>query len=142
MFRVGLRILLLTVVVLVGSPTLSWAQKSDLELLGEVTFAVPTEDPEVPYGIEPGRRPLSPLYHLTSSALWLWENLIAPDVCAPGGYSDSNTHYFKALTIEYGALGALFLGPDRVIRNTRIGRATTPKNGRGLITDDPKRYRQ
>lgn len=118
------------------------AQKSDLELLREATFAPPATDKEVPYGIEPGRQTISPTYHLSSSALWLWENFVAPDVCSPGGYSDSNTHYFKLLRMEYGALPTLFLGCDRIVRNTRIGRASTPKNSRGLIEDDPKRYRR
>lgn len=113
-----------------------------MELLREARFAPATEDREHPYGIEPGRKTLSPIYHLSSSALWLWENFIAPDVCTPGGYTDTNTHYFKSLTLEYGSLGAFFLGFDRAVRNTRIGRVSTPKNERGLIEDDPKRYRQ
>lgn len=120
----------------------SYAQKSDLELLREASFDAPREDRYVPYGIEPGRKTLSPLYHLSSGGLWLWENLVAADVCAPGGYTDTNTHYFKALTLEYGTIPALFLGFDRVVRNTKIGRASSPKNSRGLVEDDPKRYRQ
>ncbi len=137
-----LRIPLLVLLLMVGWCGVATAQRSDLELLREAHFEAPADDPEVAYGIEPGRKTLSPLYHLTSGGLWLWENLVAPDVCSPGGYSDSNTHYFKALTIEYGALGALFLAPDRILRNTRIGRVSTPKDRRGLIVDDPKRYRR
>lgn len=137
-----LRIPLLVLLLMVGWCGVATAQRSDLELLRETHFEAPADDPEVAYGIEPGRKTLSPLYHLTSGGLWLWENLVAPDVCSPGGYSDSNTHYFKVLTIEYGALGALFLAPDRILRNTRIGRVSTPKDRRGLIVDDPKRYRR
>lgn len=137
-----LRIPLLVLLLMVGWSGVATAQRSDLELLREAHFEDPADDPDVPYGLEPGRESLSPLYHLTSGGLWLWENLVAPDVCSPGGYSDSNTHYFKALTIEYGALGALFLAPDRILRNTRIGRVSTPKDRRGLIVDDPKRYRR
>lgn len=134
--------LLLLLVLIIGSSSTICAQKSDMELLREASFSAPRGDREVAYGIEPGRKSLSPIYHLTSSALWLWENHIAAEVCAPGGYSDTNTHYFKSLTLEYGTLRAFFLGFDRVVRNTKIGRVSTPKNERGLITDDPKRYRQ
>lgn len=136
------RSLLLLLVLIIGSGSTICAQKSDLELLREVSFSLPRGDREVPYGIEPGQRSLSPIYHLTSSALWVWENYIAAEVCAPGGYSDTNTHYFKSLTKEYGALSAFFLSFDRVVRNTKIGRVSSPKNKHGLITDDPKRYRQ
>ena len=67
---------------------------------------------------------------------------LAPDVAAPGGYSDTNANYFKALVEEYGLLRALFLFPDRIVRNTKIGRASSPKNERGLIDDNPKCYRR
>ncbi len=118
------------------------AQKSDLELLRGAQFEAPREDRSVPYGIEPGRKTLSPLYHGASGALWLWENLVAPDVCAPGGYTDTNTAYFKALVLEYGALPAVIYGLDRTVRNTKIGRYSSPTNSRGLIEDNPKRYRR
>lgn len=127
--------------VLIASPSL-WAQQSDLDLLRQHRFEAPREDSSVPYGIEPGRTTLSPLYHAASGSLWLWENLVAPDVCSPGGYTDTNTAYFKGLVVEYGAVKALFYGWDRVVRNTKIGRHTTPKNQRGLIEDSLDRYRQ
>lgn len=118
------------------------AQQSDLELLRRKEFAPVSEDRSVEYGIEPSRQTLSPLYHGASSALWLWENLVAPDVCAPGGYTDTNTAYFKGLVVEYGAPLAIFYGFDRMVRNTKVGRAGVPTNSRGLIEDSIKRYRQ
>ncbi len=123
------------------APSVMMAQKSDVELLREAKFAMPREDRSVPYGIEPGRKTLSPLYHGASGALWLWENMVAPDVCAPGGYTDTNTAYFKALVMEYGALPSIIYGFDRIVRNTKVGRMSTPTNPLGLIEDDPKRYR-
>ena len=113
-----------------------------MDLLRQHRFEAPREDRSVPYGIEPGRTTLSPLYHAASGSLWLWENLVAPDVCSPGGYTDTNTAYFKGLVVEYGAVRALFYGLDRMVRNTKIGRHTTPKNQRGLIEDSLERYRQ
>ena len=133
--------LLLVMLLLLGALSTK-AQKSDLELLRGAQFEPPREDRSVPYGIEPGRKTLSPLYHGASSALWLWENLVAPDVCAPGGYTDTNTTYFKALVLEYGALPAVIYGLDRTVRNTKIGRHSSPTNSRGLIEDNPKRYRR
>lgn len=135
--RWGLLVLLLVVPALSAS-----AQRSDVELLREVVFEGPRGDRSVEYGLEPGRETLSPTYHLTSSLLWVWENLVAPDICSPGGYTDTNTHYLKALWGEYGGLGALLLYSDRIVRNTRIGRASSPTNNLGLIKDDPKRYRR
>lgn len=134
--------LLFTLMVLTLCGPSIYAQRSDLELLRDVRFEPAAEDRDVAYGIEPGRKTISPLYHLTSGGLWLWENFVAAEVCAPGGYTDTNTHYFKLLTMEYGTLPAFFLGFDRVVRNTKIGRVSSPKNGRGLIEDDPKRYRK
>lgn len=118
------------------------AQQSDLELLRRKEFAPVRDDRSVEYGIEPSRQTLSPIYHAASGSLWLWENLVAPDVCSPGGYTDTNTAYFKGLMVEYGAVRALFYGLDRMVRNTKIGRHTTPKNQRGLIEDSIDRYRQ
>lgn len=118
------------------------AQKSDKQLLREAQFTPPREDRSVPYGIEPGRTTISPLYHGASSALWLWENLVAPDVCAPGGYTDTNTAYFKALVGEYGAIMGVIYGVDRMVRNTKIGRHSVPTNDKGLIEDSVYRYRK
>ena len=118
------------------------AQKSDKELLRKAEFAAPREDRSVPYGIEQGRTTLSPLYHGASGALWLWENLVAADVCAPGGYTDTNTSYFKVLVVEYGAIRGVIYGFDRMVRNTKIGRHSTPKNNIGLIEDTTDRYRK
>lgn len=96
----------------------------------------------MPYGIEQGRTTLSPLYHSASGALWLWENLVAADICAPGGYTDTNTAYFKGLVVEYGAPLAVIYGLDRMVRNTKIGRHSAPKNNIGLIEDSIERYRR
>lgn len=115
--------------------------ESELELLRSAEFAPPRRTPAKPYGIEPGRKTLSPLYHLTSGVMWVWENYVAPDVSSPGGYRDTNTDYFRALVVEYGGVAAIVCAADRVVRNTRIGRASTPTQPDGLITDDPKRYR-
>lgn len=100
-----------------------------------------TSDRRVPYGIEPERTTLSPLYHLTSGALWFWENLVAADVASPGGYATTNVDYFKRLVAEYGPIEAFIYGIDRAMRNTKIGRYTLPKNERGLVEDDVARYR-
>lgn len=135
------RLLVVVLFVALATPSL-WAQKSDLELLREAQFEAQRGDRRVPYGIEPERTTLSPLYHGASGALWLWENFVAPDVCAYGGYTDTNTAYFKSLVVEYGALPAVIYGLDRMVRNTKIGRASTPTNSRGLIEDNPKRYRR
>lgn len=137
----SIKLLLAALLLVLATPSV-WAQKSDLELLREAKIEDPRGDREVPYGIEPGRKTLSPLYHGASSALWLWENLVAPEVCAPGGYTDSNTAYFKELVVEYGALAAVVYGFDRMVRNTKIGRATAITNPQGLIEDDPKKYRK
>lgn len=118
------------------------AQSDDKALLREAQFSAPAKRHSVPYGIEPGRKTLSPLYHGTSGALWLWENLVAPDICTYGGYTDTNTAYFKALVGEYGALRAFFYGLDRTVRNTKIGRTSSPTNERGLIEDSVERYRR
>lgn len=100
------------------------------------------ERKEVPYGILEDYHSISPLYHSASGAMWLWENYIAPEVCAPGGYTDTNTAYFKKLVEEYGSPMAIIYGLDRAVRNTKIGRVGVPTNSRGLIEDDPKRYRR
>ena len=113
-----------------------------LRLTYRLLFEAPREDRSVPYGIEQGRKTLSPLYHSASGALWLWENLVAADVCAPGGYTDTNTAYFKGLVVEYGAPLAVIYGLDRMVRNTKIGRHSTPKNNIGLIEDSIERYRR
>lgn len=132
----------LLLALLLTSPLCALGQKSDVELLREATFATPKEDRTVEYGILPEHTTISPLYHLASGAMWLWENYIAPDVCSPGGYTDTNTAYFKSLVEEYGSFATLFLSFDRIVRNTRIGRHSAPTNNLGLIEDDPKRYRQ
>lgn len=138
-----LRKILLALLFVAATPLISLADEGDKELLrtAHSTPHTPTTK-EVVYGIEPERETFSPLYHVTSSALWLWESYIAPEVCAPGGYTDSNTDYFKSLWREYGPLRALIFGFDRLTRNTKIGRATTPTNPQGLIEDNPQRYRQ
>ena len=118
------------------------AQSDDKALLREAHFEAPAQQKSVPYGIEPERKTISPLYHGASGALWLWENLVAPDICAPGGYTDTNTAYFKALVSEYGALRAFFYGLDRTVRNTKIGCTSSPTNERGLIEDSVERYRR
>lgn len=114
---------------------------ADMELLREVEFDEPKERPVQPYGITPGRRTLSPLYHVASAGMYVWENVLAPEVSTRGGYSDTNESYFKALVAEYGWLRAVIYSFDRVVRNTRIGRHTTPTNDRGLIDDSVERYR-
>ncbi len=136
------RFILLAVAFLVSPLCSLVAQQSDLELLRQKEFAPVRSDRSVEYGIEPSRQTLSPLYHGASGALWLWENLVAPDVCAYGGYTDTNTAYFKGLVVEYGAPLALFYGLDRMVRNTKIGRVSSPTNNRGLIEDTIDRYRQ
>lgn len=140
-FRATYRCLLLVTLLLVCSLTAT-AQKSDKELLREAQFTPPREDRSVPYGIEQGRTTISPLYHGASSALWLWENLVAPDVCAPGGYTDTNTAYFKSLVSEYGGIRGIIYGVDRMVRNTKIGRHSAPVNDVGLIEDTVDRYRK
>ena len=115
--------------------------KSDKELLREAEFSAPREDRHFDYGLRPGHKTLSPTYHITSAGLYVWQNGFAPDVVNPGGYTDTNADYFKSLVSEYGLIGAVVLQCDRLVRNTRIGRQTTPKNSRGLIEDSPKRYR-
>lgn len=137
------RKILLALLFVVVTPLPSRADEGDKELLRTAHSAprTPTTK-EVVYGIEPERETISPLYHVTSSALWLWESYIAPEVCAPSGYTDSNTDYFKSLWCEYGPLRALLFGFDRLTRNTKIGRVTTPTNPQGLIEDNPQRYRQ
>lgn len=134
-------LLLALLVSVVASPSL-WAQQSDIDLLRQRKFEAPREDRSVPYGIEQGRTTLSPLYHSASGALWLWENLVAPDVCSPGGYTDTNTAYFKGLVVEYGAPLAVIYGFDRMVRNTKIGRVGATTNHKGLIEDSTKRYRK
>ena len=136
------KILLLGVAFWLAGGLSASAQVSDKELLRRAEFAAPREDRSVPYGIEPERKTLSPLYHGASGALWLWENLVAPDICTYGGYTDTNTAYFKALVVEYGALRAFFYGLDRTVRNTKIGRTSSPTNERGLIEDSVERYRR
>lgn len=131
---------MVVLLVTFATPSLM-AQKSDKELLRGAQFEAPRGDRHTPYGIEPGRKTLSPLYHGASGALWLWENLVAPDVCASGGYTDTNTDYFKALVREYGALPAIIYGFDRMVRNTKIGRMSQPTNNQGLIEDNPTIYR-
>lgn len=116
--------------------------QGDLEILRSVQFDSPREDRSEPYGLVEGKTTLSPLYHTVSGMWWVWQNAIAPEVAAPGGYTETNANYFKSLVGEYGLLKALFLYPDRVVRNTKVGRATTPANSTGLIEDNPKRYRQ
>ena len=134
---------ILLVVAFLTLPHLSLvAQQSDLELLRQKEFAPVREDRSVEYGIDPARQTLSPLYHGASGALWLWENLVAPDICAPGGYTDTNTAYFKALVKEYGGIMAVIYGLDRTVRNTKIGRVGSPTNPKGLIEDSVDRYRQ
>lgn len=132
----------LLLLLLLTSSLGAFGQKSDVELLREASFATPREDRTVEYGILPDHSTISPLYHLASGAMWFWENFVAPDVCSPGGYTDTNTAYFKALVKEYGSFATLFLSLDRIVRNTRIGRHSAPTNHLGLIEDDPKRYRQ
>ena len=107
-----------------------------------VEFKQAKEDRHYPYGIHPERRTLSPLYHLTSAGMYVWQNSIAPEVANPGGYTDTNEEYFKALVEEYGSIRALFYSFDRLVRNTRIGRYTTPKNKQGLVEDSVQRYRK
>ena len=127
------------------SLTHSFAQegpKSDRELMCSVEFKQAKEDRHYPYGIHPERRTLSPLYHLTSAGMYMWQNSIAPEVANPGGYTDTNEEYFKALVEEYGGIRALFYSFDRLVRNTRIGRYTTPKNKQGLVEDSVQRYRK
>lgn len=142
MLRVPHRVLLVTLLLMVATPSLWAQQRSDLELLREASFEPPRSDRHHPYGIEPGRKTLSPLYHAASGALWVWENHLAPDTTTPGGYTDTNIDYFRDLVAEYGTLPALLYGLDRTVRNTKIGRTTAPKNERGLVGDDPKRYRR
>jgi hypothetical protein len=133
----------LVLVALLGATCGCYAQShSDMELLRSAEFEGPRSDRSEPYGLVEGRQTLSPAYHATSALWWVWQNGVAPDVAAPGGYSDTNANYFKALVEEYGLLRALFLYPDRIVRNTKIGRASSPKNERGLIDDNPKRYRR
>lgn len=140
--RLWAKIVLLWV-ALVGATCVGYAQsRSDMELLRSAEFEGPRSDREEPYGLVEGKATLSPAYHATSALWWVWQNGIAPDVASPGGYSDTNANYFKALVAEYGLLRALFLYPDRIVRNTKVGRVSSPKNSRGLIDDDPKRYRR
>ncbi len=135
--------IVVAVVALVGATCECYAQNhSDMELLRAASFEEPRSDRYEPYGLVEGRQTLSPTYHAISSLWWVWQNGVAPEVASPGGYSDSNANYFKALVEEYGLLRAIFLYPDRIVRNTKIGRATTPTNPKGLIDDNPKRYRQ
>ena len=137
------RLLLLVTTLLLMATHSAWGQeRSDLELLREVSFEAPRGDRSHPYGIEPGRSTISPLYPAASGALWVWENHLAPDITTPGGYTETNIDYFRALVAEYGTLPALLFGLDRTVRNTKIGRTTAPQNEQGLVCDDPKRYRQ
>ena len=134
---------LVALLVLLLAPLGASAQRSDVELLREGSKRKEVgERKEVPYGILKEHSCLSPLYHSASGAMWLWENYIAPEVCAPGGYTESNTAYFKKLVEEYGSPMAIIYGLDRAVRNTQIGRVSAPTNSRGLIEDDPKRYRR
>lgn len=116
--------------------------KSDRELLRSVEFEGVREDRLYPYGLQPNRHTLSPLYHLTSAGLYVWQNGIAPEVSTRGGYTDTNEEYFKALVEEYGGVRAFFFSFDRLVRNTRIGRHTAPKNKQGLVEDSVQRYRK
>ena len=137
-------ILLATVCATLLSLAPCFAQEgpqSDRERLRSVEFEGPREDGHYPYGLQPNRHTLSPLYHLTSAGLYVWQNDIAPEVTTRGGYADTNEEYFKALVEEYGGVRAFFYSFDRLVRNTRIGRHTSPKNKRGLVEDRVERYR-
>lgn len=117
-------------------------RRSDRELLRAVEFEGAREDRHHPYGLVEGRKTISPLYHLASAGLYVWQNAVAPEVASPGGYTDTNGDYFKALVGEYGGVRAVVYSLDRLVRNTRIGRHTTPKNERGVIEDSVERYRK
>ena len=133
----------MALLVLFVAPLDALAQKSDMDLLREGGKQRATrERREIPYGIVEGSTCFSPLYHSASGAMWIWENYIYPEICAPGGYTDTNTTYFKELVKEYGSPMAIIYGLDRAVRNTKIGRVSTPTNSQGLIEDDPKRYRR
>lgn len=118
------------------------SQRSDVELMRGAAFASASAEQGEPvkYGLVEGRKTLSPLYHLTSSVLYVWESVVAPELASQGGYTDSNADYFKALVGEYGGFRAFFYTFDRLVRNTRVGRHTAPKNEKGLVEDDVKRY--
>lgn len=115
-------------------------RRSDRELLRSVEFEGAREDRHHSYGLVEGRKTISPLYHLASAGLYVWQNAVAPEVASPGGYADTNGDYFKALVGEYGGVRAVVYSLDRLVRNTRIGRHTTPKNERGVIEDSVERY--
>ena len=117
-------------------------RRSDRELLRSVEFEGAREDRHHPYGLVEGRKTISPLYHLASAGLYVWQNAVAPEVASPGGYTDTNGDYFKTLVGEYGGVRAVVYSLDRLVRNTRIGRHTTPKNERGVIEDSVERYRK
>lgn len=114
--------------------------QSDNELLHSAEFATTRHDKHYPYGLRPDHKTISPIYHLTSAGLYVWQNHLAPELVSGGGYTETNGEYFKALVAEHGGVKAFFLYFDRLVRNTRIGRHTTPKNERGLIEDSPQRY--
>lgn len=115
---------------------------SDLDLLRSVEFDSPREERYETYGLVEGKSTFSPIYHAMSGVWWVWQNAIAPEVANPGGYTDTNANYFKKMVEEYGLLRALILFPDRIVRNTKVGRATTTTTTNGLIEDNPKRYRR
>ncbi len=116
------------------------AQQSDRELLRNASFDKTPPARHYAYGLEHGRRTASPFYHIFSATLYVWQNYAAPELAATGGYYPSNPEYFKRLTADYGLFPSIFYGIDRSVRNTKIGRATTPKDADGLIRDDTKRY--
>ena len=135
--------IVVAVVALVGATCGCYAQsRGDMEILRSAQFEEPRNDRHQPYGVDRGRQTLSPTYHAISSIWWVWQNALAPEVASPGGYAESNANYFKLLVEEYGLLRAIVLFPDRIVRNTKVGRSTTPTGDDGLIYDSPKRYRQ
>ncbi|MDY3979935.1 MAG: hypothetical protein SOZ00_07930 [Tidjanibacter sp.] len=135
--------LMLLAAVAVGVTTAA-AQRSDLELLRGQQNSSEAVAERSPYGLQPGKQTISPLYHLFSATFYLWQNDVAPDVATRGGYALSNPDYFKALYGRYGLFRSFFYGVDRAVRNTKIGRVgyneTFLLDNSGMIVDEVERY--
>lgn len=134
---------MLLAAVVVGLATAA-AQRSDLELLRAQKPTVDSAAPHSPYGLQPGKQTISPLYHLFSATFYVWQNDLAPDVATSGGYAVSNPDYFKELYDRYGLFRSFFYGVDRAVRNTKIGRVGYDEmfllDNNGLILDNTERY--
>jgi Uncharacterized conserved protein len=120
--------------------------QTDKELLLSENFEDHSfDDRIVHYGFRENNRSFNPLYHALSSAMFVYQKIISPQLSKQCAFLPTCSAYSKELINTYGMFKGVFCTADRLMRCNRIALSDKPsyyfENKEHKIHEDADYYR-